>query len=69
MISFCLVIYYNNEYSLGSGLITVLRNRIGDIGILLRIVYIVIYGRWVLLFIIIEEEFIDFLGLSCCWGL
>jgi len=46
MVSFCLVIYYNNECSLRSGLVTVLSNRIGDIGILLRIVYMTVFGRW-----------------------
>ena len=31
LISFCLVIYYSNFGSLESGLITVFRNRVGDV--------------------------------------
>lgn len=37
LISFCLVIYYQNYKSLVSGLLTVLANRVGDVMILLRI--------------------------------
>jgi len=37
--SYCLVIFYQNEQSSSAGIITVLTNRIGDIGILLRFVF------------------------------
>lgn len=46
LVSYCLVIYYQNYRSYNSGMITVLCNRIGDIGLIIRIGLIVrIRGR------------------------
>lgn len=44
--SYCLVIYYQNYSSFNSGIVTVLSNRLGDIGLLISIRLIIIYGRW-----------------------
>ena len=46
MVSYCLVIYYHNYISYNSGIITVLCNRIGDVGILIAIRIMIIVGRW-----------------------
>nr|WMM47725.1 ND5 [Vespa orientalis] len=46
LISYCLVIYYQNWKSFTSGMITVLLNRIGDVGILMMISLMVILGSW-----------------------
>lgn len=46
LISYCLVIFYQNYISYNSGLITVLCNRVGDVGLLISIRLIFIYGRW-----------------------
>lgn len=46
LISYCLVIFYQNYISFNSGMVTVLCNRIGDIGLLIAIGLICIYGRW-----------------------
>lgn len=45
MVSYCLVIYYHNYISYNSGIVTVLCNRIGDVGILMAIRIIIIAGR------------------------
>ena len=44
--SYALVIFYQNERSANSGIITVLRNRIGDATILLAIGWILYKGSW-----------------------
>ncbi|WP_223807739.1 proton-conducting transporter transmembrane domain-containing protein [Klebsiella pneumoniae] len=37
MVSYCLVIYYQNEKSYNAGIITALSNRIGDVALLIAI--------------------------------
>ncbi|MBO1764435.1 hypothetical protein JQN64_24710 [Escherichia coli] len=49
LVSFCLVIYYQNNRSLNSGMVTVLRNRLGDVGILMAIVCLVRIGDFIVL--------------------
>jgi NADH-ubiquinone oxidoreductase chain 5 len=39
-------VYYQREFSRNAGIITVLSNRIGDVGILIGIVFIVEVGTW-----------------------
>nr|YP_009227908.1 NADH dehydrogenase subunit 5 [Chelonibia testudinaria]AII19555.1 NADH dehydrogenase subunit 5 [Chelonibia testudinaria] len=46
LVSYCLVIYYQNYKSLNAGTLTVLSNRVGDVLILLAIVYMINYGDW-----------------------
>lgn len=43
--SYCLVIYYQNYISFNSGIVTVLSNRLGDIGLLISIGLVFVYGR------------------------
>nr|YP_010708603.1 NADH dehydrogenase subunit 5 [Silvatares holzenthali]WCR50263.1 NADH dehydrogenase subunit 5 [Silvatares holzenthali] len=50
LISYCLVIYYQNVNSYNAGMLTVLSNRIGDVGILMAIVWSLNYGSWNFLF-------------------
>nr|YP_009251345.1 NADH dehydrogenase subunit 5 [Bicellonychia lividipennis]AIQ80142.1 NADH dehydrogenase subunit 5 [Bicellonychia lividipennis] len=55
LVSFCLVIFYQNNKSLNAGMITALSNRIGDVAILLAISWMFNYGSWNYLF------FLDFM--------
>nr|WMC21002.1 NADH dehydrogenase subunit 5 [Abraliopsis sp. 2 FFA-2023] len=46
LVSFCLVIYYQNSKSLSAGMLTVLMNRIGDCFILAAISMSIALGHW-----------------------
>jgi len=50
LVSYCLVIYFQNIKSYNAGIITALSNRIGDVIILLRIAWILNFGRWRFIF-------------------
>nr|YP_010241788.1 NADH dehydrogenase subunit 5 [Varicospira cancellata]QTI82476.1 NADH dehydrogenase subunit 5 [Varicospira cancellata] len=46
IVSFALVIYYQNPKSLSAGMLTILANRIGDVMILMSIGLLVLQGHW-----------------------
>nr|YP_009473434.1 NADH dehydrogenase subunit 5 [Choristoneura occidentalis biennis]AVI57905.1 NADH dehydrogenase subunit 5 [Choristoneura occidentalis biennis] len=46
LVSYCLVIYYQNIKSYNAGMLTALSNRIGDVCILLSIAWMMNYGSW-----------------------
>lgn len=46
LVSYCLVIYYQNQSSYNSGIITVLSNRLGDVGLLISIGLLFYCGSW-----------------------
>nr|YP_009537161.1 NADH dehydrogenase subunit 5 [Callistoctopus luteus]ATU06700.1 NADH dehydrogenase subunit 5 [Callistoctopus luteus] len=46
LVSFCLVIYYQNNKSLSAGMLTVLMNRVGDCFILAGISIMALLGHW-----------------------
>nr|YP_010192693.1 NADH dehydrogenase subunit 5 [Caerulea coeligena]QZP40847.1 NADH dehydrogenase subunit 5 [Caerulea coeligena] len=46
LISYCLVIYYQNFKSYNAGMLTVLTNRIGDVMILMVVCWMMNYGSW-----------------------
>nr|QVY57864.1 NADH dehydrogenase subunit 5 [Trissolcus japonicus] len=46
LISYCLVVYYNSWGSYFSGMLTILTNRLGDIGLLLTISMMSMMGDW-----------------------
>nr|ARH55059.1 NADH dehydrogenase subunit 5 [Lopheros rubens] len=52
LISYCLVIYYQNTKSFNSGMITALSNRIGDVALLISIAWMLNYGSWNFIFYI-----------------
>lgn len=57
LVSYCLVIYYQNVKSYNAGILTALSNRLGDVAFLIRIAWILNYGSWNFLFYL---EFIKF---------
>nr|YP_003934263.1 NADH dehydrogenase subunit 5 [Dendropoma gregarium]ADI79374.1 NADH dehydrogenase subunit 5 [Dendropoma gregarium] len=50
IVSFALVIYYQNSKSLVAGITTILFNRIGDVMVLLTISVMVLQGHWLIIF-------------------
>nr|AMA06653.1 NADH dehydrogenase subunit 5 [Cryptolaemus montrouzieri] len=50
LVSYCLVIYYQNVKSFNAGMLTVLSNRVGDIMLLLAIAWMMNYGSWNFIF-------------------
>nr|YP_010341282.1 NADH dehydrogenase subunit 5 [Stenamma expolitum]UNZ99536.1 NADH dehydrogenase subunit 5 [Stenamma expolitum] len=46
VVSYCLVIFYQNYMSYNSGMVTVLCNRVGDIGLLMAITLMMVLGSW-----------------------
>nr|YP_010236186.1 NADH dehydrogenase subunit 5 [Desmomyia sinensis]QTD82960.1 NADH dehydrogenase subunit 5 [Desmomyia sinensis] len=50
LISYCLVIYFQNIKSYNAGMLTALSNRIGDVALLLAIAWMLNYGSWNFIF-------------------
>nr|YP_009971767.1 NADH dehydrogenase subunit 5 [Cucujus kempi]QNG56477.1 NADH dehydrogenase subunit 5 [Cucujus kempi] len=46
LVSYCLVIYYQNMKSFNAGMLTALTNRVGDVALLMSIAWIFNYGSW-----------------------
>nr|ALO76320.1 NADH deshydrogenase subunit 5 [Omalisus fontisbellaquei] len=46
LVSYCLVIYYQNFKSFNAGMLTALSNRIGDVALLISIAWMLNYGSW-----------------------
>nr|WIL79933.1 NADH dehydrogenase subunit 5 [Callimerus sp.] len=46
LVSYCLVIYYQNWKSYNAGMLTALSNRIGDVALLMAIAWMLNYGSW-----------------------
>nr|URX53974.1 NADH dehydrogenase subunit 5 [Marginitermes hubbardi] len=46
LVSYCLVIYYQNVKSYNAGMLTVLSNRVGDVALLMAIAWFLNFGGW-----------------------
>nr|YP_010507377.1 NADH dehydrogenase subunit 5 [Eristalinus sepulchralis]UXG18958.1 NADH dehydrogenase subunit 5 [Eristalinus sepulchralis] len=46
LVSYCLVIYFQNVKSFNAGMLTALLNRIGDVALLMAIAWMLNYGSW-----------------------
>nr|AYW52214.1 NADH dehydrogenase subunit 5 [Amarygmini sp. ACP-2013] len=56
LVSYCLVIYYQNIKSYNAGMITALSNRIGDVALLMAIAWMLNYGSWNYVFYLEEVK-------------
>nr|QXT44070.1 NADH dehydrogenase subunit 5 [Apicotermitinae gen. D sp. CAM075]QXT44369.1 NADH dehydrogenase subunit 5 [Apicotermitinae gen. D sp. CMRT020] len=67
LVSYLLVIYYQNVSSYGAGMLTVLSNRVGDVALLMVIAWMINFGSWSFIYYLdflsgsIEMELISFL--------
>nr|YP_009250526.1 NADH dehydrogenase subunit 5 [Coptotermes sepangensis]AMX22777.1 NADH dehydrogenase subunit 5 [Coptotermes sepangensis] len=67
LVSYLLVIYYQNVSSYGAGMLTVLSNRIGDVALLMVIAWMLNFGSWSFIYYLdflsgsVEMELISFL--------
>nr|YP_009689715.1 NADH dehydrogenase subunit 5 [Wyeomyia confusa]QEE94457.1 NADH dehydrogenase subunit 5 [Wyeomyia confusa] len=59
LVSYCLVIYFQNVKSYNAGMLTALSNRIGDVALLLAIAWMLNYGSWNYIFYL-EMKNMDF---------
>nr|YP_009050460.1 NADH dehydrogenase subunit 5 [Monochamus alternatus]AIG22814.1 NADH dehydrogenase subunit 5 [Monochamus alternatus] len=50
LVSYCLVIYYQNVKSYNAGMLTALSNRIGDVALLMSIAWMLNFGSWSFVF-------------------
>nr|AFQ62347.1 NADH dehydrogenase subunit 5 [Peltodytes quadratus] len=59
LVSYCLVIYYQNIKSYNAGMITALMNRVGDVMLLIAITWMFNYGSWnfIYYFSFMQEDF------------
>lgn len=61
LVSYCLIIFYQNYRSYNSGIVTVLCNRVGDVGLLIVIGLVIIEGRWNLMLYRVNNKIIVFI--------
>nr|ALO77597.1 NADH deshydrogenase subunit 5 [Scraptia sp. SCR01] len=54
LVSYCLVIYYQNLKSFNAGMLTALSNRIGDVALLMSIAWMLNFGSWNYIFYLEE---------------
>nr|YP_010849313.1 NADH dehydrogenase subunit 5 [Krisna quadrimaculosus]WGG89453.1 NADH dehydrogenase subunit 5 [Krisna quadrimaculosus] len=68
LVSYCLVIYYNSNSSLISGMLTCLTNRLGDFGLLICSCWVVSYGSWHFIYYLdFFNNYIFFLLIFSCF--
>lgn len=68
LVSYCLVIFYQNEVSRIAGIITILTNRLGDIGLLLRVIFLINVISWDINIFIKRDFFIILIGVFIILG-
>nr|AML25647.1 NADH dehydrogenase subunit 5 [Staphylinidae sp. BMNH 1274706] len=66
LVSYCLVIYYQNIKSSNAGMLTALTNRIGDVALLMAIAWMLNYGSWNYIFYLEYMKF-DYSMIIISW--
>nr|AQM39856.1 NADH dehydrogenase subunit 5 [Tegra novaehollandiae viridinotata] len=63
LVSYCLVIYYQNFKSYSAGMLTALSNRIGDVGLLMAVAWMLNVGSWNYIYYMnsLKEEWCGFM--------
>nr|YP_010693616.1 NADH dehydrogenase subunit 5 [Gryllotalpa henana]WCD24133.1 NADH dehydrogenase subunit 5 [Gryllotalpa henana] len=56
LVSYCLVIYYQNPKSFNAGMLTALSNRVGDVALLMAIAWFLNFGSWNYVYWIMSGE-------------
>nr|ARH54033.1 NADH dehydrogenase subunit 5 [Tomoxia bucephala] len=56
LVSYCLVIYYQNTKSYNAGMLTALSNRVGDVALLMAIAWMLNFGSWNYIFYLEEMK-------------
>nr|YP_009175532.1 NADH dehydrogenase subunit 5 [Ruidocollaris obscura]ALG66397.1 NADH dehydrogenase subunit 5 [Ruidocollaris obscura] len=58
LVSYCLVIYYQNVKSYNAGMLTALSNRVGDVALLMAVAWMLNFGSWNYIY------YLDFMSIS-----
>nr|APX40155.1 NADH dehydrogenase subunit 5 [Labidostomis lusitanica] len=66
LVSYCLVIYYQNVKSYNAGMLTALTNRIGDVALLMAIAWMLNFGSWSF-FYYLEASMNDYAMIMVSW--
>nr|ATF28559.1 NADH dehydrogenase subunit 5 [Aphrophora alni] len=61
LVSYCLVIYYQNYKSFNAGMLTALINRVGDVALLMCIAWMMNFGSWHYLFYLLKMSDFNFI--------
>nr|YP_003204895.1 NADH dehydrogenase subunit 5 [Mordella atrata]ACO92584.1 NADH dehydrogenase subunit 5 [Mordella atrata] len=56
LVSYCLVVYYQNVKSYNAGMLTALTNRLGDVALLMSIAWMLNFGSWNYIFYLEEMK-------------
>nr|YP_010944516.1 NADH dehydrogenase subunit 5 [Chilocorus rubidus]WMB96358.1 NADH dehydrogenase subunit 5 [Chilocorus rubidus] len=63
LVSYCLVIYYQNVKSFNSGMLTVLSNRVGDVMLIIAIAWMMNFGSWNFIYYLEYFDSLKFMGI------
>ena len=64
LISYCLVVYYQSDVAYNSGMLTILCNRFGDIGLLILICFGSFVGSWNLILYVFDRYIVVFIFMA-----